>query len=194
MELLNKDARDGYVYDGVIKQFDTSFWKQTAGTTTMSTNKLLFNAAALASYIQHEFADAEFAITVPAAPTSGDARHWGLRAPASLNFGAAYFDFTGAVFSCKVVDNVGNAYSTTVTWSAAWTAVETLYRIIWEPDRVQFLAGVVTGGVVAYTVIATFDTLSHQIPLIALPLRVSNGNSDNLLLAYVAVRRSAGIV
>jgi hypothetical protein len=194
LELLRKDFRDGYIYDGVIKQFDTAFWKQTAGTTTMSTNKLLYNAAATASYIQHEFADVEFALTVPAVPTSGDLRHWGLRAPASLNFGATYFDVAGTVFSCKVVDNVGNAYSKTVVWSAAWTAVETLFRIVWEPDRIQFLAGVVTGGVVAYTVLATFDTLSNQIPLIALPLRISNGNSDNLLCAYVAVRRAAGIV
>lgn len=191
---LNHDRRDGYVYDGVIKRVDTSFWKQTAGTTTMSSNKLLFNAAGMASYIQHEFADVEFALRIPAVPTSGDARHWGLRAPASLNFGAAYFDVTGAVFSCKVVDNVGNAYSTTVSWSSDWTNTETMFRIIWGPDRVQFLAGVVTASVVDYTVLATFDLISHGIPEIALPLRISNGNSDNVYLGYVAVRRAAGIV
>lgn len=194
MELNDRDKRDGYVYDVVIKQFDTTFWKQTTGTSTVSSNKLRNSAAGLASYIQHEFGDVEFALNVPTAPTSGDARHWGLRCPASDNFGAVYFKVANTAFTCEVVDNVGNAKSTSVTWSSAWTAAETLYRIRWEPDRVQFLIGVVTAGVVSYTVVATINDTSNGVPRIALPLRILNSNADNMDLGYVAVRRAAGII
>jgi len=189
MELLSRDKRDGYVYDPIVKQYDTTFWKATTGTPAMSGNVLRFNAAAVGSYIQHIYADIEFNLTVPTAPTSGDARHWGLRNPSSDNMGAVYFKIAGAVFTAEVVDSAGNATSTTLSWSAGYTATATTYRIRWEADHIFFYIN----GVIVATV-STANTSKNQIPCDALLARIVNGNADNMDLTYMWVRRAASII
>src|ERR1700735_3287923 len=118
MELEHRDKRDSYVYDPVIKGLDTSFWSAVTGTATVSTGTLVLNAATLASFGLHEFVqEADFMLTIPAIPTSGDARRFGFVAPASFNIGAVYFDTTGTTFSANVYDNSGNHYTLPITWS-----------------------------------------------------------------------------
>lgn len=186
MELINQDKRDGYIYDPIIKQYDTSFWKTTAGTPAISSNLLRFNAAGVASYIEHIYADFEIQLTVPAVPTSGDVRQWGFIAPATSKLGAAYFDITGTAFTAKVIDNQGTTTTKTLTWSAGYTATATVFRIRWEADQIFFyIANVVVASVSAPTVI---------IPAFALPIRILNSNSDNMDMTYMAVRRAASIV
>lgn len=196
MEKLNRDKRDGYVYDAAIKGLDANFWANITSAPTVSAGKLRFNAAKAASYILHEYGDVEFLLTVPAAPTSGDVRQFGLSGSSAKTFGAVYFDITGAVFSAKVYDNSGNSKSVTITWNASWTNVATLYRIIWDTDRVQFQVGIVTAGVVAYTIVATIAMPQDigSVPYVALPILINNGNADNMDLTYVVVRNAAGIV
>ena len=65
MELLDKDKRDGYIYDVIIKQYDSQFWKTTTGTPAVSSNKLRFTSAAAVSYLLHQYGDSQ-----PDAPTS----------------------------------------------------------------------------------------------------------------------------
>lgn len=178
----NRDQQDGYTYDVVIKGFDTTFWKQTAGTSTVSSNKLRSSAASLASYIQHGFADVEFALNVPTTPSGSEAKHWGLRAPATDDGGAAYFEIAGAVFRCITKGNYGVSETTNLTWSA-YENVETKFRIVCDPDQVKFM---INGVVVA--------THSTQIPCVALPLRIVNADADNVDLGYVMVRRAASVV
>src|SRR3972149_5269962 len=113
MELIDRDKRDGYTYDVVIKQYDTTFWKPTTGTPTVASNKLRLTSAAVASYLQHAYGDYEFALNVPTTPSSGEGKHWGLRSPATDSLGAAYFEIAGAVFTAVSVDDGGTAQTTT---------------------------------------------------------------------------------
>lgn len=189
MELINRDKRDGYVYDPIIKQFDTTFWKATTGTPAMSSNVLRFTSAAVASYLQHIFADIEFDLTIPAAPTVGDVRSWGFRNPSSDDLGAVYFKIAGTAFTAEVVDSNGNATSTVLSWIAGYTATATKYRIRWENDHIIFYIN----GVIVATV-ATENTANNQIPENALAARIINGNADNMDLTYMAVRRAASII
>jgi hypothetical protein len=189
MQLENRDKRDSLIYDPQIKGFDSSFWSQLVGTTSVSSGKLRYNAASSASFILFEFGDLfNFMVNVPAQPTSGDSRRWGLFAPATTNIGAIYFDITGAVFTVHVIDSAGNDQSKTLTWNnAAWSGNSIVYGIAWTPDRVQFW---INGAIVA-----TFGILSgNVIPFTALPLYIKNGNSDNMDVSYVDVRKAAGIV
>ena len=181
-EFLDKDKRDGYTYDVIIKQNDTTFWRATSGALTVVSNKLRFNADSAASYLQHMYGDYEFALNVPNTPSGSEARHWGLRLPGTDSIGAIYFEIVGSVFQVVSRDDGGTAETTVVTWSS-YEATETLFRIIWEPGLIQFL---IDGVIVA--------THNVRIPSNALPLRIVNIESDNMDLGYVSVRRAASIV
>ncbi len=180
---LNFDKRDGYRYDCVIKQYDTVFWKTTAGAPAMSSTKLRLTSAAIASYLLHKFGDFEFGLNIPTTPSAGEAKHWGLRTPATDNPGAAYFEIAGAVFTAVSIDDGGNVQTTTLTWDAAYTAAETKFRIIWEADIVRFM---INGSIVA--------THVTRVPRNELPLRIVNADADNVDLGYVEVRQAASIV
>ncbi len=176
------DKRDGYIYDVVIKQLDSTFWKTTAGSPSIASNKLRVSAAAIASYLLHKFGDYEFAITVPTTPSSGEAKHWGLRSPAEDDIGGAYFEIAGAVFTAVTLDDGGNKQTTTLTWSS-YQAAETKFRIIWDADRVIFM--------IDGTIVATHTT---RVPSNALPLRLVNVDADNTDTGYFLVRQAGAII
>jgi len=188
MQLLDRDKRDGYIYDPALKGLDTSFWKTISGTPAITgsgaSSKIRLNAAEMATFLQHEYADIDFLVNVPVKPTAGDSRHWGFRIIGSTNPGAAYFDITGAVFTAKSVDSYGNAQTTTLTWSdPLYTATETNFRINWDKDTIFFY---INGSIVA--------THVTNIPYTALPIDIKNGNSDNMDIGIVNVRKAAGII
>ncbi len=185
-EVRDLDKRDGYLYDVVIKQFDTNFWKQVTGTTTVATNKLRFNAASAASYLQHIFADIEFFVTVPAVPTSGDSRQFGFRNPSEQTRGYIYFDITGTTFSIKAEDEMGNTYSKTLTWSGAYTNTATSFRIRWEMDAINIYINNVLVWVISQNLL--------QAPSGPLVAYINNSNSDNMDVAYMLVKRAASII
>lgn len=189
MEYDRRENRDSLIYDPQIKGFDASFWSQLSGTTTVASGKLRFNAASSASFTLYEFVELlNFMVTVPAQPTSGDARRFGLFSPATTNIGAIYFDITGTAFTANVVDSSGNAQSKTLTWNnAVWSGNPIVFGIAWEPNRIQFWAN---GAIVATFAIESANT----IPFTAIPLYIKNGNADNMDVSYVDVRRPAGIV
>lgn len=187
MEIFNKDRRDGYLYDPIIKGFDASFWSTTTGVPSIASNNIRLNAAAISSYLQHEYADVEFMVTVPANPTAGDVRQWGLRNPASDNGGAAYFDITGAVFSFKTADNSGAVTTTALTWvNGTYTANPIAFRLRWEPDQIL----VYIGGVK----VATINLAAGNLPAGPLAARIVNSNADNMDIGYMRVRNAAAVI
>jgi hypothetical protein len=185
-QVFKRDSRDGYVYDPIIKGYDTTFWKSITGTPAMSSTVLRFTSAVAGSYIQHVFADVEFLLNVPVKPTAGDVRQWGFKNPSSINLGAVYFDITGTAFTLKVYDNFGNLTSTTLTWiDGTYSAAAIKFRLRWEPDQViAYINGVK---------VATVDS-AGGIPPNALGLYINNGNADNMDLSYIGVRNAAAIV
>jgi len=190
MHLNDRDKRDSIIYDPKIKGFDSSFFATLSGTPTVSSGNLRFNNASVSSYLQFEFIEMlNFMVTVPAVPTSGDARRFGLFAPATANIGALYFDITDTTFSAKCIDSSGNIQTQTITWVGAWTANPIVYGIAWEQNRVQFW---VNGAIVA-TFSVTSGSPGAAIPFTSLPLYIKNTNADNMDVAYIDIRHAAGI-
>lgn len=193
MNLEHRDHRDSQVYDPSLRSFDQSFWAILSGTPSGAVGSpITLNAAAIASYPQYEFPQlAEFNITVPVAPTGGQAeRKWGFLAPASNNLGGMYFHTNAAVFEAVVYDNWGNAQTATLTWSAGYTATATRFQIMQEPERVMFKIN----DVIVATFVVTSAASPKALPFGALPMYISNLVSDNLTIAYINIERAANII
>lgn len=193
-ETIALDKRDGYIYDPIVRGYDTTtpFWKSISGTPTITSGLLSFNAAESASWLLHLYAEMEFLLNIPAQPTSGDVRRFGLQNPASDNLGAAYFDTTGTAFTANVIDGNGTKKTTTITWdNTNWSAAAVVYRIRWEKDQVLFLIGTNTN---AMKIVASFASNVVSIPLGPLALHVKNGNSDAMLFTYIAAKRAAALI
>ena len=192
MEFRKHEDRDSMEYSPIIKQFDSTFWSTLAGAPAMSGNVLRFTSATVATFLLFEYGDFRFDLNIPAVPTVGDARIWGLKLPDSNNFGAAYFEVTGTTFRAVTYDRFGTAQTTTLTWDDTnYSAKVVEFRILWEPDQVGFLINDV--------VVATHsDTNGGHIPDMAkkgsLPIYIKNGNADNMDLTYLAVTNAASIV
>src|ERR1700722_15188525 len=107
MQLLHRDHRDSQIYNPSVRGFDESFWQTISGTPSGSAgagNVITLNAGVITSFVQYEFPErAEFMVTVPNAPTGGQAtRQWGFATPGSTKPGAAYFQTSGAAFTAVI--------------------------------------------------------------------------------------------
>lgn len=177
----NVAKRDSFIYDFIIKGYSTVDFKATTGTPAASGNYLRLNAAAVASYILYQYGQFEFSINVPTTPSAGEAKHWGLRAPATDNVGAAYFEISGAVFTAVTKDSFGNTQTTTLTWSA-YENKQTLFKIVWENGLVHFFIDGVR--------VATHT----KAPSFALPVRMVNVDADNTDVAYISFKEVGSII
>jgi hypothetical protein len=192
MELHHLDRRESYVYDPEVKGFDATFFATLTGTPSGAIGSpITLNAAGIASYLMHNFVQqADFNLTIPTAPTGGQAtRQWGFKSPSSNNLGGAYFQTTGAVFSAQVYDNAGNNQNVTLTWSAGYTNTATKFSIKWEPDVILFK--------INDAVVASFATIAGSpgatLPVAALPVYINNAVADALTLNYLQIYRAAEI-
>jgi hypothetical protein len=195
MDLENRDKRDSQIYDSSIRGFDQSFWATISGTPSGSAgsgNVITLNAATITSYPQYEFVEkAEFMLTVPNAPTGGQAiRQWGFKSPSSNNLGAAYFQTSGAVFTAVVYDNFGNTQTKTLTWTGSYTATATRFQIMSEPERIMFKIN----DVIVATFTVTSGASPVALPFGALPIYISNGASDNMTITYIDLLHAANIL
>ena len=66
--------------------------------------------------------------------------------------------------------------------------MDTAFRIRWEEDAVRFY---IDGAVVATHSVVTPSVYGYGM---ALPIRVTNGNADNLDIVYIGIRQTASIV
>lgn len=192
MELHHLDRRESYEYDPYLKAFDASFFATLSGAPSGAVGSpLTLNAAGIASYLMHNFVQqADFNLTVPTAPTGGQAlRQWGFKSPASNNLGGVYFQTSGAVFTAQVYDNAGKNQNVVLTWSAGYTNTTTKFSIKWEPEVILFKINDV--------IVASFVTISGNpgatIPMAALPIYISNAVADALTLNYLQIYRAAEI-
>jgi hypothetical protein len=174
-----------FTYDPSISGYDTSFWKALSGSPSVVSNKLRLSSAEISSYVAFRELDVEFTITIPTAPTSGDARAFGLKIPALGNRARVEFDITGAVFSCKVYDDTATAQlSQAITWDASWTNTAIKYRIQATASGVKFY---VNGACVARAEMQGL-TANNSLPTIGGYLHISNGNADNMDITAVVVK------
>lgn len=152
------------------------------------------NADEIATYDAYSpIIDIEFPITVPAAPTSGDVRAWGLKSPGLGNRGRIEFDITGSVFSARPYDETGTLLtvrspstgqalaSNAITWDAAWTNTLVRYRIQHFNSRINFL---INETVYAYTDVAAAN------PGIPNHGHIINSNADNMDVRAIIIRNA----
>lgn len=190
-QVFNHNAN--LVVDPVVTGWDPNNFARTSGAAdpTVVSSKLRFNANGMTSRIYARFADAEYPVNVPQAPTAGDTRKWGFFNPGMIDRASAYFDINGTTFSCKVYDDDGNAVlNKAITWDAAWTATEVKYRIIWYKSEIRFL---IDGTVVARTGQVTDpsfpnakSTTKKQIP--APMVHIQNDEADDMDVGVIVVK------
>jgi len=174
--------RDCVVYDVQMRGYDTSFWKSLTGSPSVSSNKIRLNTMTIGSYYQFLFGTFDFAFNVPTTPSTGEAKKWGLLNPSNATGGSVYFEIAGAVFKAVSYDDDGTAQTTTLTWSS-YEGAETIFRIEWERDYINFI--------IDGTVVATHKTRVGKTPL---GLYVHNGDADNCDLGFVKVKDTAKLI
>lgn len=161
-----------FYYDPQRQGYDTDLWKSITSAPTISSNKLRFNAATAIQYADCTKGIFEFKMTVPAAPTTGDVRQFGLM---SLNRSMyAVFDITDDVFSVKTKDALGSTKSTTITWDSTWTNAAISFTIQWIGFDVVFK--------VNNRRMARHEEKTPTGPVSAY---IKNGNSDNMDMTYL---------
>jgi hypothetical protein len=161
-----------YYYDPVRQGYDTTLWKTLSGTPAVVSSVLRFTSAAAIGYADIFKGDVTFNLTVPVAPVAGQDKQFGFYQP---NLGAFVgFDITGAVFSYKVVDGLGNSETTAFTWQAAWTATPAEFKVSWNGFSAAFYVNDIKLGV-------TNNIAVSKNPL---SIYIRNGNADNLDMKY----------
>jgi hypothetical protein len=185
MDTQNQSSNVNYVLDGYVAGYDTSFFKTITGTDPVASAGLVpFNGNLCSSRSSFKYGDFEFSLKIPAAPTAGDNRVWGLQSVGMGLRGAIIFLIQADVFSVKVHDNGGTElFAKVIDWDDDWTNAETSFRIRWERDVVEFLVG--------GTRVAAFridPTIQHTISTYPLSILITNLNSDDMSLRYLALR------
>lgn len=185
MDSLIRSQNENLTYDPQISGYDTTFWKTISGTApTIASNLMLINATEIGTYSCWKGLNLEMKLTVPAAPTGGDVRFWGLRSPSLGNVDRVGFDITGAVFSAVLYDSDGNALSTrALTWSAGYTNVATRYAVQVFEAGVRWL---INGTCVAKYNFNPNDTATYKRMRRGVACGIKNGNADNLSLTYAS--------
>ena len=173
-----------YLYDSQRDVRDTTMIKDLTGATAMSGNYLAVNNADMVTYAAFNKCRVEIGLTVPVAPVAGQSKVFGLKLAIGGVKGAAVFMIADDVFYARVYEKDGSDYifSKTIPWLSAWTNTDTRYQITVSEDCIIFLIDDV--------VVARFNqnnkVLSKQFYCGPLPVRITNGNADALLLSTIS--------
>lgn len=173
--------RSGFIYDILLRAYDSSFWKTLAGTPSIASNKIRLNADTCASYYQIIKGKIDIPVNVPNTPSGSEARKWGLLNAGDPTKGSMYFEIAATVFKAVSYDNDGNVQTTILTFADA--ASEKIYGIEWGDDYINFLKE----GVVVATHTTRVGSLAQAIYL-------HNAESDNLDFGSIKVKEAGKII
>jgi len=180
-----------YSYDSYRDQHDTNLINDLSGSSSISSNKLLISNADVVTFAAVNNSQVELLLQIPVAPVAAQSKVFGLKSPAGGDRGAIVFDITGAVFTAKVYNAAGTTtlFSQEITWSSAWTDTLTRFRISATERNVLFI--------IEDTIVAHFErkfgtdaqagVLVNTFTRNALPVRITNGNADNLFLSTINI-------
>lgn len=172
-----RPTTNSLVYDPSIVGYDTTIFKALSGAPAMSGSLLRLNAAEICTYGFWRRLIAEFTLTIPAAPTAGDVRAFGLKAPALGNRGRAEFTITGAVIAAVAYNDAGTLVcNQTITWDVAWNNTPVRFKIDTKVGPAKFY--------INDTLVAT-ATGKSSIPT---PLHINNANADALDMTAVMAK------
>lgn len=177
----NLTPRDGFIYDMLMRGYDTSFWKTITGTPVIASNKLRLNAETCASYYQIMKGTIDIPVNVPTAPSAGEAKKFGLLNPGDPTKGSMYFEIVGDVFRAVSYDDSGTAETTVLTFADA--AAEKIYSIECGDDYINFLKE----GVV----VATHKT---RVGSLAQAIYLHNADADNTDFGSIKVKEAGKVI
>ena len=175
--------RINFYYDPTRQGYDTTLFKTLGGTPTGTGGVITVNDASFIGYADVFKEDLTINVTIPAVPTIGDDRKWGL---AQLNEGSlAIFAIEGAVFKC-LCSFQGNLTEIEIPWNSSWTAVPVDFTIKWNGFSADFLINGVRpdGANIGGTLTETFIN-DISVPKVPMSTYVNNANSDNMTIQYV---------
>lgn len=180
-----------FYYDPTRQGLDTTLWKILGGTPTYATGIISINAASMIGYADIFKGDISVGLTIPAAPTAGDIRKWGLIQVGNVS--GITFDITDNVFTCNVLNSNGTSETAVVVWQAAWTAHQVDWKIKWTGFSAEFFAnGVSIAFLNGDTLTPRYVTKS--VPSEPLSIFFRNDDADNMDLAYVEAMTVRGYV
>mgnify|MGYP006921294973 CR=1 FL=1 len=185
-------GNDNLTYCPVVDGYTSGvFWTTVVGTPAISTAFLRFtNASAYTVSRYTKDLDIEFVLTVPVAPTGGQARKWGLFLPCMGNRGACYFEVAGAVFRVRSYANDGTTLlvNQVVTFDPAWATAPIAYRIRKSAGSVEFFINNVS--------VSQQFMVDPAVPVdvnIPLAIAIDNGTADNLDLTSLMLRGASNL-
>ena len=143
-----------------------SRWQTVGGTPVLSPDRVTLSASTVSEKSDIAKGNLKLRISIPAVPTSGDDRVFGLKNQADGS--SAVFQISGTAFTAEVSDHKGNTESTTLAFDSAWIGVETEFEIVYSPSFVRFR--------VAGTPVAEFG--STGTPNQSMSVYIENGNVD----------------
>jgi hypothetical protein len=177
-----------YIYDPTVNGYNEMFFQTLTGAPSVTSGAIVFNAASAQTSGEYLYGTFEFEMKIPAVPTAGDVRNFGLGAAINGNTHKAYFDFSGDVFSTVTYGAWGSSFEQNiVTWiNPDWTNVATKFVIKWYKEKVEFwIAGI--------KVSTHFSSIPETRPL---PLFIKNSNVDNVSLVslqFLGVHKVTGM-
>lgn len=168
-----------YLYDPALFGYDTDFFATVSGVPSATASIIRLTgvgavAAECATKAQYLMGDLTMAMVVPAVPTAGDDRRFGLYSGALLLTNAAFFVTVGNKFYARTYDSAGVKEETEITWvtgASPWEGVVTKFRISWvRKNEIKFFVN-------------DIEKAKHYVSLpdrITLPANFRNLNSDNM--------------
>jgi hypothetical protein len=156
-----------FIYDVPRQGMNTALIKDLVGTSVANSPNIEINAGSIIGLADMKGGNFKFFVTIPTAPTAGDSRQIGLYTARSNS--GYFFDITGAVFSAKVVDELGNITSQTLTFDPSWVATETTFQVSRSAGVFTFS---INGNVAA--VLAPGD----KVPKTPVSFYLANANAD----------------
>jgi hypothetical protein len=167
-----------FVYDPKRQGYDTELWKTLSGTPSVSSDEIILNNASIVHYGDIYGCTVTFRLIIPAIPTLGDYRQFGL---ASVGFGSSIlFDITDNIFSIKTNDGKGNSVSSAITFDPAWAGTSVDFKIHWSAGMADFFVNNVA-------------MIPHRISDISvssgpMSLYLNNTNADNMAIVSINVQ------
>jgi hypothetical protein len=172
-----------FVYDPKRQGYDTNLFKTLAGTPSVASDKIVLNAAEIVGYADMVWCDLTMRLIIPAVPTAGDVRKFGL---ASASLGAILaFEINDDVFTISAADGDGNTKSSTITFDAALAAVSADFTIRWRGSYADFLINgvpVITPGDMNGS---TYRLNDIAVPNGPLSMYFQNSNADNMQIVNI---------
>lgn len=180
-----------YVIDPAVDALSTTVWVTESGSPSIVGGKYQINNAHIRTVPQFLYGEVDIKVTIPTAPTAGQARVFGFMGKSVGNRGAFIFRISGAVFTAEAYSNDGVLLaSETIPWNVAWTNTEISLIISHLDTNVTFVVRTAAGAADEYKKafnLAERLLLETKIVEIANHVVIDNNVVDNLLVSYVAL-------